>query len=90
MTAQGLATIVSILQGYVRMVSEENFLDPEVLITFVKSKERRSALLLTPQVLYAMPKMLPFHFYPILRWSLSSSKQAFEVLAAFSYFPRVS
>jgi hypothetical protein len=89
-TAQGLATVASILQGYVRMVSEENFLDPEVLITFVKFKEKRGALLRTLQVLYATPKMLSFHFYPIPRWSLFYSKQAFEVLAAFSYFPRVS
>lgn len=90
MTAQGLATIVSILQGYVRMVLEENFLDPEVLITFVKSKEKRDILLHTLQVLYATPEILSFHLYPILRWSLIYSKQAFEVLAAFSYFPRVS
>ena len=90
MTAQGLATIVSILQGYVQMVSEENFPGPEVLITFVKSKEKRGVLLLTLQVLYATPKMLSFHFYPIPQWSLFYSRQAFEVLAAFSYFPRVS
>ena len=67
MTAQGLATIVSILQGYVRMVSEENFLDPEVLFTFVKSKEKRGVLLPTLQDLYATPKMLSSHFYPIPR-----------------------
>jgi hypothetical protein len=72
------------------MVLEENFLDPEVLITFVKSKEKRGVLQLTLQVLYATPKMLSFHFYPTLRWSLFYSKQVFEVLAAFSYFPRVS
>ena len=90
MTALGLATIVSILQGYVRMVSKEIFLDPEVFITFVKSKEKSGVLLLTLQGLYATPKMLSFHFYPIPRRSLFYSKQAFEVLAAFSYFPRVS
>ena len=90
MTALGLATIVSILQGYVQRVSKENFLGPEVWITLVEDKERRGTLLLTPQVLYAMPKMLSFHFYPILRWSLFCSKQAFEVLVAFSYFLHVS
>lgn len=72
------------------MVSEENFLDPEVLITFVKSKEKRDTLQPTLQVLYATLEMLSFHFYPIPRWSLFYSKQAFEVLEAFSYFPRVS
>jgi len=72
------------------MVSEENFLDLGVLITFVKSKERRDVLLLTPQALYAMLKMPSFHFYPILQWSLFYSKQAFGVLVAFSCFPRAS
>jgi hypothetical protein len=89
-TALGLATIVSILQGYVQMVSEENFLGPEVWITLVESKERRGILLLTLQVLDAMPKMLSFHFYLILRWSLFCSKKAFEVLVAFSCFLHVS
>lgn len=75
MTARGLSTIVAIPQGYVRTVSKENFLDPEVLITLVRSKERKErCLLLTRQVLYAMPKMQSFHFYPILRWSFVYSK----------------
>ena len=67
MIALGPATIVSILQGYVQMVSEENVLGPEAWITFLKAKERMGILSLTLQVLYAMPKMLSFHFYPILR-----------------------